>query len=151
MASAGGGHSNNISVSIRLRPLNEREREAGCEFAWDCTLDTVELKPSQAGPRGLGPFSTSCDRVFGPEMVENEQVYRIAVQELVAASLEGINGTLLRVGCVLCSFMIVVCPQLPFSPTDKHRPARRLPCLGERTIRGSFITRYSTFLPIQRR
>lgn len=80
-----------ISVTIRFRPLSEREFQRGDEIAWYADGDKIvrnEYNPATA---------YAFDRVFGPH--ENSQeVYDVAARPVVKAAMEGVNGTVFAYG-----------------------------------------------------
>ncbi|KHG23768.1 Kinesin-related 11 [Gossypium arboreum] len=80
-----------ISVTIRFRPLNEREFQRGDEIAWYADGDKTvrnEYNPATA---------YAFDRVFGPHATSQE-VYEIAARPVVQAAMEGVNGTVFAYG-----------------------------------------------------
>ncbi|KAB2035978.1 hypothetical protein ES319_D04G191200v1 [Gossypium barbadense] len=80
-----------ISVTIRFRPLNEREFQKGDEIAWYADGDKTvrnEYNPATA---------YAFDRVFGPHATSQE-VYEIAARPVVQAAMEGVNGTVFAYG-----------------------------------------------------
>ncbi|KAH1040434.1 hypothetical protein J1N35_042177 [Gossypium stocksii] len=80
-----------ISVTIRFRPLNEREFQRGDEIAWYADGDKTvrnEYNPATA---------YAYDRVFGPHATSQE-VYEIAAKPVVQAAMEGVNGTVFAYG-----------------------------------------------------
>ncbi|KAG8473685.1 hypothetical protein CXB51_035987 [Gossypium anomalum] len=80
-----------ISVTIRFRPLNEREFQRGDEIAWYADGDKIvrnEYNPATA---------YAFDRVFGPHATSQE-VYEIAAKPVVKAAMEGVNGTVFAYG-----------------------------------------------------
>ncbi|KAK6946305.1 Kinesin motor domain, partial [Dillenia turbinata] len=84
-----GGDS--ISVTIRFRPLNEREFQRGDEIAWYADGDKIvrnEYNPATA---------YAFDKVFGPSTCSQE-VYDIAARPVVKAAMEGVNGTVFAYG-----------------------------------------------------
>ncbi|CAK9212319.1 unnamed protein product [Sphagnum troendelagicum] len=81
----------NVSVTIRFRPLSQREILRGDEVAWYANGDTAvrsELNPSTA---------YAFDRVFGPATT-TRGVYDAAAQQVVSGVMEGINGTVFAYG-----------------------------------------------------
>ncbi|KAF5954763.1 hypothetical protein HYC85_007619 [Camellia sinensis] len=77
-----GGDS--ISVTIRFRPLSEREYERGDEIAWYADGDKIvrnEYNPATA---------YAFDKVFGPSTASQE-VYEVAGRPVVKAAMEGVN------------------------------------------------------------
>ncbi|XP_006662507.2 kinesin-like protein KIN-7K, chloroplastic [Oryza brachyantha] len=80
-----------ISVTIRFRPLSEREMQRGDEISWYADgerLVRCEYNPSTA---------YGYDRVFGPA-TKTESVYDVAARPVVKGAMEGINGTVFAYG-----------------------------------------------------
>ncbi|KAF4375455.1 hypothetical protein F8388_024114 [Cannabis sativa] len=78
-----GGDS--ISVTIRFRPLSEREFQKGDEIAWYADGDKIvrnEYNPATA---------YAFDKVFGPH-TNSQDVYEVAAKPVVKAAMEGVNG-----------------------------------------------------------
>ncbi|KAK1439887.1 hypothetical protein QVD17_05711 [Tagetes erecta] len=89
MQRSGGGDS--ISVTVRFRPLSEREFQRGDEIAWYADGDMLvrnEYNPAT---------SYAFDRVFGSSAVTQE-VYEVAGRPVVKAAMEGVNGTVFAYG-----------------------------------------------------
>lgn len=83
--------ADSISVTIRFRPLSEREYNKGDEIAWYADGDKIvrnEYNPATA---------YAFDRVFGPHTVSDE-VYEVAAKPVVKAAMEGVNGTVFAYG-----------------------------------------------------
>jgi centromeric protein E len=75
----------NVTVTVRFRPLSPREIRQGEEVAWYADGDTVvrsEQNPSVA---------YAYDRVFAPTTT-TRQVYDVAAQHVVSGAMEGVNG-----------------------------------------------------------
>ncbi|KAH9696450.1 kinesin-like protein KIN-7D [Citrus sinensis] len=80
-----------ISVTIRFRPLSEREFQRGDEIAWYADGDKIvrnEYNPATA---------YAFDRVFGPH-ANSQDVYDVAARPVVKAAMEGVNGTVFAYG-----------------------------------------------------
>ncbi|KAK6916622.1 Kinesin motor domain [Dillenia turbinata] len=77
-----GGDS--ISVTIRFRPLNEREFQRGDEIAW--YADGDKIARNEYNPATAYAF----DKVFGPS-TSSQEVYDVAAQPVVKAAMEGVN------------------------------------------------------------
>ncbi|KAL9418196.1 hypothetical protein AB3S75_041081 [Citrus x aurantiifolia] len=80
-----------ISVTIRFRPLSEREFQRGDEIAWYADGDKIvrnEYNPATA---------YAFDRVFGPH-ANSLEVYDVAARPVVKAAMEGVNGTVFAYG-----------------------------------------------------
>ncbi|PKU68215.1 Kinesin-like protein NACK2 [Dendrobium catenatum] len=73
-----------ITVTVRFRPLSEREFQRGDEIAWYADGDKVarcEYNPATA---------YAFDRVFGPSTT-SQVIYDVAARPVVKAAMEGIN------------------------------------------------------------
>ncbi|KAK9287325.1 hypothetical protein L1049_015740 [Liquidambar formosana] len=80
-----------ISVTIRFRPLSEREFQRGDEIAWYADGDKIvrnEYNPATA---------YAFDRVFG-QSTGSQEVYEVAARPVVKAAMEGVNGTVFAYG-----------------------------------------------------
>ncbi|KAJ8450922.1 hypothetical protein Cgig2_032547 [Carnegiea gigantea] len=84
-----GGDS--ISVTIRFRPMNDREYQRGDEVSW--YPDGDKLVRSQYNPATAYAF----DKVFGPNAT-SEEVYEVAARPVIKAAMEGVNGTVFAYG-----------------------------------------------------
>ncbi|XP_010315327.1 kinesin-like protein KIN-7D, mitochondrial isoform X1 [Solanum lycopersicum] len=80
-----------ISVTVRFRPLSEREYNKGDEIAWYPDGDKIVRNEYNAGT------AFAFDRVFGPDTCTQE-VYEVAARPVVKAAMEGINGTVFAYG-----------------------------------------------------
>ncbi|XP_041015165.1 kinesin-like protein KIN-7D, mitochondrial isoform X1 [Juglans microcarpa x Juglans regia] len=85
------GSGDSISVTIRFRPLSEREYQRGDEIAW--YADGDKIVRNEYNPATTFAF----DRVFGPHTTSPE-VYEVAAQPVVKAAMEGVNGTVFAYG-----------------------------------------------------
>ncbi|MFQ6639820.1 hypothetical protein Gotur_016132, partial [Gossypium turneri] len=78
----------NVTVTVRFRPLSPREINKGDEIAWYAEGDfTVrnEFNPS---------IAYGFDRVFGPATT-TRHVYDAAAQHVISGAMQGINGNFL--------------------------------------------------------
>ncbi|GMH29342.1 hypothetical protein Nepgr_031185 [Nepenthes gracilis] len=81
----------NLTVTVRFRPLSPREIRQGEEIAWYADGETIvrnEHNPS---------IAYAYDRVFGP-ITTTRRVYDVAAQHVVSGAMEGINGTIFAYG-----------------------------------------------------
>ncbi|XP_047333647.1 kinesin-like protein KIN-7K, chloroplastic [Impatiens glandulifera] len=81
----------NVTVTVRFRPLSPREIRLGEEVAWYADGESIvrnEHNPS---------IAYAYDRVFGPTTT-TRHVYDIAAQSVVNGAMEGINGTIFAYG-----------------------------------------------------
>ncbi|KAK6805859.1 hypothetical protein RDI58_003644 [Solanum bulbocastanum] len=80
-----------ISVTVRFRPLSEREYNKGDEIVWYPDGDKIVRNEYNAAT------AFAFDRVFGPDTCTQE-VYEVAARPVVKAAMEGINGTVFAYG-----------------------------------------------------
>ncbi|CAI9289780.1 unnamed protein product [Lactuca saligna] len=81
----------NVTVTVRFRPLSPREIRQGEEIAWYADGETIvrnEHTPATA---------YAYDRVFGPTTT-TRHVYDIAAHHVVGGAMEGVNGTIFAYG-----------------------------------------------------
>ncbi|KAK6945398.1 Kinesin motor domain [Dillenia turbinata] len=81
----------NVTVTVRFRPLSPREIRQGEEIAWYADGETIvrnEHNPS---------IAYAYDRVFGPTTT-TRHVYDVAAQYVINGAMEGINGTIFAYG-----------------------------------------------------
>ncbi|GAV74145.1 Kinesin domain-containing protein/zf-C3HC4_3 domain-containing protein [Cephalotus follicularis] len=80
-----------ISVTIRFRPLSEREFQRGDEVAW--YADGDKIVRNEYNPATTYAF----DKVFGPH-TNSQDVYDVAAKPVVKNAMEGVNGTVFAYG-----------------------------------------------------
>ncbi|XP_034675412.1 kinesin-like protein KIN-7E, chloroplastic isoform X2 [Vitis riparia] len=81
----------NVTVTVRFRPLSPREINKGDEIAWYADGDyTVRNEYNSSTAYGF-------DRVFGPATT-TRHVYDVAAQHVVGGAMKGINGTVFAYG-----------------------------------------------------
>ncbi|XP_042457210.1 kinesin-like protein KIN-7D, chloroplastic isoform X1 [Zingiber officinale] len=85
------GSKENVTVTVRFRPLSQREIRQGEEIAWYADGDTIVR--SEHNPT----LAYAYDRVFGPTTT-TRHVYDVAAQHVVGGAMEGINGTIFAYG-----------------------------------------------------
>lgn len=85
------GSADSISVTVRFRPMNDREYDRGDEISW--YWDGDKLVRSEYNPATAYAF----DRVFGDE-TSTQEVYEVAARPVVKAAMEGVNGTVFAYG-----------------------------------------------------
>ncbi|KDP34477.1 hypothetical protein JCGZ_12760 [Jatropha curcas] len=81
----------NVTVTVRFRPLSPREIRQGEEIAWYADGETIvrnEHNPT---------IAYAYDRVFGPTTT-TRHVYDVAAQHVVGGAMEGISGTIFAYG-----------------------------------------------------
>ncbi|GAA0150501.1 microtubule binding motor protein [Lithospermum erythrorhizon] len=87
--SAGSGDT--ISVTVRFRPMNEREYDRGDEVSWYWDGDKIVRNEYNPGT------AYAFDRVFGDD-TSTQEVYQVAARPVVKAAMEGVNGTVFAYG-----------------------------------------------------
>jgi len=98
----------NIHVTLRFRPLGQRELEDGEKPVWAHSNDTVQLRPEvtqllieskrlTAAPKCYTYSNSHSDYCFGSKD-SNRKVYETVARRVVLASLEGYNGTVFAYG-----------------------------------------------------
>ncbi|KAL0369271.1 UNVERIFIED_CONTAM: Kinesin-like protein KIN-7E, chloroplastic [Sesamum calycinum] len=86
-----GKAKENVTVTVRFRPLSAREISKGDEAAWYADGDyTVRNEFNSDIAYGF-------DRVFGPATT-TRHVYDVTAQHVVGGAMEGINGTVFAYG-----------------------------------------------------
>ncbi|KAB1996333.1 hypothetical protein ES319_D13G223700v1 [Gossypium barbadense] len=94
----GGGpkvREEKILVTVRMRPLNQREQAMYDLIAWDCVDDhTIVFKnPNHERPANQYSF----DRVFDPSS-STRKVYEDGAKDVALSALTGINATIFAYG-----------------------------------------------------
>ncbi|RDX72784.1 Kinesin-like protein KIN-7G, partial [Mucuna pruriens] len=86
------GGEERILVSVRVRPLNEKELSRNDLSEWECINDTTIMYRSNlsATERSLYPTAYTFDRVFRNDC-PTRQVYEEASKEVALSVLSGIN------------------------------------------------------------
>ncbi|KMZ56071.1 Kinesin heavy chain isoform 5C, partial [Zostera marina] len=91
LADEGSRSGDSISVTVRFRPLSEREYQRGDEIAW--YADGERIARNEYNPAS----SYAYDKVFGPS-TSSQVVYDVAARPVVKQAMEGINGTVFAYG-----------------------------------------------------
>ncbi|RZC83244.1 hypothetical protein C5167_046033 [Papaver somniferum] len=81
----------NVTVTVRFRPLSPKEIRQGEDVAWYADGETIvrnEYNPS---------IAYAYDRVFGPTTT-TRHVYDVAAQHVIAGAMDGVNGTIFAYG-----------------------------------------------------
>ncbi|XP_073148904.1 kinesin-like protein KIN-7K, chloroplastic [Henckelia pumila] len=81
----------NVTVTLRFRPLSPREIRNGEEIAWYADGDTIARNENNES------VAYAFDRVFGPTTT-TRHVYDVAAQHVVSGAMDGINGTIFAYG-----------------------------------------------------
>eukprot|EP00954_Amorphochlora_amoebiformis_P030806 1395234-Amorphochlora_amoeboformis.AAC.2 len=86
-----------ISVSIRVRPLNERELKQNQYVSWETDRAKNSLVQLDDDLNKMKGGCFSYDRVFAAE-ASTEEVYTSIAQPVIQSALEGVNGTIFAYG-----------------------------------------------------
>ncbi|KAL3634777.1 Kinesin-like protein KIN-7E [Castilleja foliolosa] len=88
---APGKAKENVTVTVRFRPLSAREISKGDEAAWYADGDYTVRNEFNAD------IGYGFDRVFGPATT-TRHVYDVAAHYVVSGAMEGLNGTVFAYG-----------------------------------------------------
>ncbi|GAA0147573.1 hypothetical protein LIER_07238 [Lithospermum erythrorhizon] len=88
-------HEEKILVSVRLRPLNEREVSQNDVSDWECVNNTTII--SKGHDRPMSPTTYSFDRVFGSDS-STRQVYEEGAKKVALSVVNGINASIFAYG-----------------------------------------------------
>nr|KYP68278.1 Centromere-associated protein E [Cajanus cajan] len=91
------GREEKILVSIRLRPLNEKEIAANESADWECINDTTILYRNTLREGSTFPSAYTFDRVFRGDCV-TRQVYEEGAKEVALSVVSGINSSIFAYG-----------------------------------------------------
>nr|XP_023884430.1 kinesin-like protein KIN-7G isoform X2 [Quercus suber] len=107
MGAAGGeeimqvpsGRGEKIYVSVRLRPLNEKEIARNDVSEWECINDSTIIYRSNlsVSERSMYPTAYTFDRVFRSDCF-TRQVYEEAAKEVALVVVSGINASIFAYG-----------------------------------------------------
>lgn len=86
-----------IFVSIRVRPLSEKEIVRRDVSDWECINDKTLVYKYTIPERSLFPTAYSFDRVFGSE-ASTDEVYEEGAKEVALSALSGLNATIFAYG-----------------------------------------------------
>ncbi|CAI9266908.1 unnamed protein product [Lactuca saligna] len=93
-----GAHGEKIFVSVRVRPLNEKEIAKNDSCDWECVSnDTILYKSGLAEQRSTHPNAYTFDRVYGCDST-TRQVYEEGVKKVALSALNGINSSVFAYG-----------------------------------------------------
>lgn len=82
---------NNIRVTVKVRPLIKREKEAKQTSKWRVNGNSIQAIEQ------VEAFSFNFDHIFG-EDATNEDVFRTVAKPIVEAAVNGFNGTIFAYG-----------------------------------------------------
>ena len=82
-----------ISVSIRMRPMNEREINANQEKIFACQIASNSVQQVSKGEQPVENQTYYFDKVFDCDTTTTE-VYNSIAKDIVKDVVKGINGTI---------------------------------------------------------
>ncbi|KAI4327701.1 hypothetical protein L6164_020130 [Bauhinia variegata] len=93
------GREERIYVTVRMRPLNEKEIARHDVSDWECINDTTIIYRNNlsASERSLYPTAYTFDRVFRHDC-STRQVYEEAAKEVALSVVSGINSSVFAYG-----------------------------------------------------
>uniref|UniRef100_A0ACD5V329 Uncharacterized protein n=2 Tax=Avena sativa TaxID=4498 RepID=A0ACD5V329_AVESA len=94
---SGAGRLEKILVSVRLRPLSEKEIARGDLSEWECINDTTVIARSAFPDRPTAPTAYSFDRVFHSDC-DTKEVYKQGAKEVALSVVSGINSSIFAYG-----------------------------------------------------
>ena len=94
----GSDKEESVSVSIRVRPMNQRELKAGqARPCWKVDSQANTMCQLDADGKKIKSSNFTFDRVFG-ETSSTDDVYSSVAQTVIRSALEGVNGTIFAYG-----------------------------------------------------
>ncbi|XP_048335239.2 kinesin-like protein KIN-7C [Ziziphus jujuba] len=95
----GPGGNEKIFVSVRLRPLNEKEAERNDVSDWECINDNTIIYRNNLSlsERSMYPTAYTFDRVFRFDC-STRRVYEEAAKEVALSVVNGINSSIFAYG-----------------------------------------------------
>ncbi|XP_075496001.1 kinesin-like protein KIN-7F [Primulina tabacum] len=90
-------HEEKIFVSVRLRPMNERELGNNDVLDWECINNTTIIFKNSFQERSMHPAAYNFDRVFGFDSSTRE-VYDEAAKKVALSVLSGMNSSIFAYG-----------------------------------------------------
>ncbi|KAG6704931.1 hypothetical protein I3842_07G156600 [Carya illinoinensis] len=91
------GQEERIFVSVRVRPLNEKETASHDVFDWECiNNNTIRFKHTLPD-RAMFPTAYTFDRVFGTD-IPTKKVYEEGARDVALSAVSGINSSIFAYG-----------------------------------------------------
>ncbi|XP_059293089.1 kinesin-like protein KIN-7G [Lycium ferocissimum] len=100
VAKEGGGRGERILVSVRLRPLNDKEILRNDVSDWECINDTTIIYKNvnlSVSERSMYPSAYTFDRVFRTNC-STRQVYEEAAKDVALSVVSGFNSSVFAYG-----------------------------------------------------
>ncbi|KAL1220680.1 Kinesin-like protein KIN-7I [Cardamine amara subsp. amara] len=114
---ASGGKGENILVSVRVRPRNEKEKARNDICDWECVNNTTIICNSNLPERSLFPSTYTFDKVFGFDS-PTKQVYEDGAKEVALCVLNGINSSIFAYGQTSSGKTYTMCGITGFAMDD---------------------------------
>ncbi|KAJ4836248.1 hypothetical protein Tsubulata_028685 [Turnera subulata] len=118
-APKGGGGDEKILVSVRVRPLNEKELSRNDVSDWECINDDTIIYRNNLSisERSMYPSAYTFDRVFRPDC-STRQVYDEGAKEVALAVVSGINSSIFAYGQTSSGKTYTMCGITEFTVAD---------------------------------
>ncbi|KAF5818022.1 putative plus-end-directed kinesin ATPase [Helianthus annuus] len=91
------GQGEKIFVSVRVRPLNEKEIAKNYSSDWECINNNTIICKTAVTERSKYPNAYTFDRVYGSDST-TRQVYEEGVKRVALSALNGINSSIFAYG-----------------------------------------------------
>ncbi|KAL6274056.1 hypothetical protein ACE6H2_024748 [Prunus campanulata] len=94
-----GSHGDRIFVSVRLRPLSEKETARNDVSDWECINDSTVIYRNNlsVSERSMYPTAYTFDRVFGTDC-STTRVYEEGAKKVALSVVSGINSSIFAYG-----------------------------------------------------
>lgn len=92
-----GANEEKIFVSVRVRPLNEKEIAKNNSCDWECISNDTIIYKNAVTERSNYPNAYTFDRVYGCDS-NTRQVYEEGVKRVALSALNGINSSVFAYG-----------------------------------------------------
>ncbi|KAK9129604.1 hypothetical protein Sjap_010091 [Stephania japonica] len=97
MEAESGVQGEKIQVSVRLRPLSDKEIARNEVSDWECINDSTIIFRNTLSERSMHPTAYTFDRVFQTHCT-TKQVYEEAAKRVALSVVSGINSTIFAYG-----------------------------------------------------
>ncbi|KAI3684923.1 hypothetical protein L6452_34152 [Arctium lappa] len=91
------GQEEKIFVSVRLRPLNEKETARNESCDWECVSNDTIICKNNVTERSTYPTAYTFDRIYGSDAT-TRQVYEEGAKRVALSAINGINSSIFAYG-----------------------------------------------------
>ncbi|CAO2834615.1 unnamed protein product [Amaranthus hypochondriacus] len=111
------GREEKIFVSVRLRPLNDKEIQSNDFSDWETINHTTILFKNCLAERSMYPNAYTFDRVFGNDD-STRKVYEESAKEIALSVLNGINSSIFAYGQTSSGKTFTMCGITQYAVAD---------------------------------